>query len=71
MNSARSRGDSPNIAVEAWAGSLLAAVEEKARALGCTKVTLEVLEANPARKLYEAMGYASPVYYKARARHSS
>jgi GNAT superfamily N-acetyltransferase len=43
---------------------LLAAVEEKARALGCTKVTLEVLEANPARKLYESMGFASPVYYK-------
>jgi GNAT superfamily N-acetyltransferase len=42
---------------------LLTAVEEKARALGCTKVTLEVLEANPARKLYEAMGYASPEYY--------
>jgi GNAT superfamily N-acetyltransferase len=43
---------------------LLAAVEEKARALGCTKVTLEVLEANPARDLYQAMGYASPVYYE-------
>jgi GNAT superfamily N-acetyltransferase len=43
---------------------LLLAVEEKARALGCTKVTLEVLEANPARQLYEAMGYASPIYYK-------
>jgi len=41
---------------------LLAAVEEKARALGCMKVTLEVLEANPARKIYEAMGYASPDY---------
>lgn len=43
---------------------LLAAVEEKARSLGCTKVTLEVLEANPARALYSAMGYTSPVYYK-------
>lgn len=43
---------------------LLAAVEGKARELGCNKVTLEVLEANPARKLYAAMGYASPVYYK-------
>jgi GNAT superfamily N-acetyltransferase len=43
---------------------LLAAVEEKARSLGCTKVTLEVLEANPARALYSAMGYSSPVYYK-------
>ncbi len=43
---------------------LLAAVEEQAQALGCAKVTLEVLEANPARKLYEAMGYASPEYFK-------
>jgi GNAT superfamily N-acetyltransferase len=43
---------------------LLAAVEAKARSLGCAKVTLEVLEANPARKLYETMGYASPEYYK-------
>ncbi len=43
---------------------LLAAVEQKARSLGCTKVTLEVLEANPARKLYESLGYASPTYYK-------
>jgi ribosomal protein S18 acetylase RimI-like enzyme len=43
---------------------LLTAVEEKARALGCTKVTLEVLEANPARALYRAMGYESPVYYQ-------
>ena len=43
---------------------LLAAVEAKARSLGCTKVTLEVLETNPARKLYEAMGYSSPEYYK-------
>ena len=42
---------------------LLAAVEEVARKRGCCKVTLEVLEANhPARKLYEAMGYASPDY---------
>ncbi len=43
---------------------LLAAVEKEARGLGCCRVTLEVLEANPARKLYEAMGYASPEYYK-------
>ncbi|MEX2092468.1 MAG: GNAT family N-acetyltransferase [Pirellulales bacterium] len=41
---------------------LLAAVEEKARALGCCKVTLEVLEANPARAIYEASGYASLEY---------
>lgn len=43
---------------------LLAAVEAKARELGCCRVTLEVLAANPARKLYEAMGYASPEYYE-------
>jgi GNAT superfamily N-acetyltransferase len=43
---------------------LLAAVEDKARELGCVKVTLEVLEANPACKLYDSAGYASPIYYK-------
>jgi len=42
---------------------LLSAVETKARALGCVKVTLEVLEGNAAaRRLYEAMGFASPDY---------
>lgn len=41
---------------------LLAVVEQLARSLGCTKVTLEVLEANPARKLYEALGYTAPEY---------
>jgi ribosomal protein S18 acetylase RimI-like enzyme len=41
---------------------LLCGVEEAARKLGCCKVTLEVLEANPARKLYEAIGYSSPDY---------
>jgi GNAT superfamily N-acetyltransferase len=43
---------------------LIAAVEEKARALGCCRVTLEVLADNPARRLYESMGYVSPEYYK-------
>lgn len=41
---------------------LLAAVEEKARELGCCKVTLEVLENNPARQIYEAAGYITPDY---------
>jgi GNAT superfamily N-acetyltransferase len=41
---------------------LLEAVEHHARARGCCKVTLEVLEANPARRLYAAMGYATPAY---------
>ena len=38
--------------------ALLAAVEQKARALGCIKVTLEVgVDNHGARRLYEAMGY--------------
>jgi GNAT superfamily N-acetyltransferase len=41
---------------------LMAAVEEKARALGCCKVTLEVLEDNPARQIYEAAGFIAPDY---------
>jgi GNAT superfamily N-acetyltransferase len=43
---------------------LMTAVEEKARSFGCCRVTLEVLENNPARRLYESMGYASPEYYE-------
>lgn len=41
---------------------LLAAVEQKARLLGCCKVTLEVAEHNRARRLYEAAGFAQTVY---------
>lgn len=42
---------------------LLAAVERKAQALGCCKVTLEVSENNRrARGLYEAAGFAQTVY---------
>ena len=42
---------------------LLAAVEQKARALGCCKLTLEVQEDNRrARRLYEAIGFAQTVY---------
>jgi GNAT superfamily N-acetyltransferase len=37
---------------------LLRAAEDKARELGCCKVTLEVMEHNPARRLYEACGFA-------------
>ena len=38
--------------------ALLAAVEERARALDCCKVTLEVHENNPrARQLYEQVGF--------------
>ena len=37
---------------------LIAAVEGEARARGACKVTLEVLGNNPARHLYERLGYA-------------
>jgi GNAT superfamily N-acetyltransferase len=45
-------------------GSLLmAAVEQKARALGCCKLTLEVLEHNlRARQVYTKLGFAQAVY---------
>ena len=37
---------------------LLAALEDRARALGCCKLTLEVLEGNvPAKALYKKMGF--------------
>ncbi len=40
---------------------LIAAVEKKARQLGCCKLTLEVLEHNlPARRTYAAAGFRSP-----------
>ncbi len=42
---------------------LLDAVERKARALGCCKLTLEVLEHNHrARRTYEAAGFAQATY---------
>lgn len=37
--------------------ALLAAAEEKARELGCCKLTLEVFELNPAKRLYESFGF--------------
>ena len=43
--------------------ALLAAVERKARALGCARVTLEVQENNGrARRVYERAGFAQAVY---------
>ncbi|HEY0295193.1 MAG TPA: GNAT family N-acetyltransferase [Bordetella sp.] len=40
------------------AQKLLAALEDRARAMGCCKLTLEVLEGNiPARTLYQKMGF--------------
>ncbi|HTA18244.1 MAG TPA: GNAT family N-acetyltransferase [Polyangia bacterium] len=45
---------------------LLAAVEARARELGCCKVTLEVLENNhPARRLYHRAGFAQATYTEA------
>ena len=42
---------------------LLGAVVDKARALGCCKVTLEVHENNThARRVYESLGFAQAVY---------
>jgi ribosomal protein S18 acetylase RimI-like enzyme len=42
---------------------LLEAVEARARALGCCKLTLEVLENNPrARRMYERAGFAQARY---------
>ena len=42
---------------------ILAAVEQKARATGCCKVTLEVQQNNHrARRIYEAAGFSRSVY---------
>lgn len=45
--------------------ALINKVKEIARNAGCCKVTLEVLENNPARRLYEREGfeYGNPPYY--------
>jgi len=48
------------------ASRLLDAIDAKARALGCCKVTLEVLEHNaPARALYGRKGFAQATYGEA------
>jgi ribosomal protein S18 acetylase RimI-like enzyme len=45
---------------------LLAAVETRARAMGCCKLTLEVQEGNRrARRIYEAAGFAQGLYQEA------
>ncbi|TWT89049.1 putative acetyltransferase [Pseudobythopirellula maris] len=41
---------------------LLAAVAAKGRELGCCRLTLEVLEHNPARRLYESAGFKQATY---------
>ncbi len=43
---------------------LLDAVAAKAQELGCCKVTLEVLEGNPAKRLYESAGFRQVAYSK-------
>lgn len=45
--------------------ALIQAVTDKAKATDCCKVTLEVLENNPARRLYEREGfeYGEPPYF--------
>ncbi|MDR9416066.1 MAG: GNAT family N-acetyltransferase [Gracilimonas sp.] len=44
---------------------MLETIEEEARDMGCSKVTLEVREDNPARNLYEKQGFAygDPKWY--------
>ena len=42
--------------------ALLAAAEAYARATNCCRLTLEVLENNPARAVYEAAGYRQAAY---------
>ena len=45
---------------------ILAAVEQKARAMGCCKITLEVQQNNHrAQRIYEAAGFARSVYVEA------
>ena len=42
---------------------LLETIADKGRATGCCKLTLEVLENNPARRLYEANGFTQLAYH--------
>ncbi len=44
---------------------LLETVTEEAKKMGCSKITLEVREDNPARRLYEKVGfeYGDPKWY--------
>jgi GNAT superfamily N-acetyltransferase len=47
---------------------LLGTVERKARALGCCKITLEVLEGNArARRMYEAAGFEGSFHFLAKS----
>jgi GNAT superfamily N-acetyltransferase len=53
----------PNYREQGIGKLILAAVEQKAKTLGCCKVTLEVQENNTqARNVYENSGYAQAIY---------
>jgi len=53
----------PEFRGRGFARQLLAAVETRARALGCCRITLEVQENNRrARRTYEADGFSQAVY---------
>ncbi len=58
-------GVEPNSRGKGVGKALIDAVSNKAKELDCCKVTLEVLENNPARKLYEREGfdYGDPKFY--------
>ena len=56
----------PSLRGRGVARALMAAVERKARATGCCRLTLEVVENNvPARRLYEACGFSQATYAEA------
>ena len=58
-------GVEPNSRGKGIGKALIGAVSNKAKELDCCKVTLEVLENNPARRLYEREGfdYGDPKFY--------